>query len=150
MKGYLYTLLVTAVCGGFCSVFAQSGYEKYIKYVASVICVAVMITPLHKSNILDFTKYDYSQYDFSIAGIEKYENTLKLTEANAEEYISQSVFEEWGIKPSYTDIKIDWDKEPPILLGITVAVMKKDEANLLKIKDYLIKTFGQEVEVIAV
>lgn len=149
MKGYLYILLVTSVCGSICTVFVQGGYEKYIKYVASLVCVAIMIMPFRNGDFFELLEYDYKN-DFEITDINQYENTLNLTEEKAEDYISQVVFAEWGIKPSYTDIKIDWDSQPPVILGITVAVFKKDEMYLAEIKDYLSKTFGQGVEVIAV
>ena len=51
LNGYFYTLLVASVCGAICSMIAWGGFEKYIKYISSLVCVCLMILPLREIDL---------------------------------------------------------------------------------------------------
>ncbi len=150
MKGYFYTLLITAVCGAICVMLTWGGFEKYIRYIASLICVALIITPFRDIDVSDFGKSvtnDMSN-EISEKTSELYLLASDMTEKRAEDYISQIVFSQFGINTVYTDIKIDWDKEEPIIESIHVALKQEDMNNAESAKDYLMGVLGGEVTVV--
>ena len=51
MSGYFYVLLIASVCGAVCTVMVWGGFERYVKYIASLICVALIISPFRDFNI---------------------------------------------------------------------------------------------------
>lgn len=149
MNGYFYTLLVTSVCGAVCALLASGGYEKYIKYIASLICVLVMISPFRNIDIKDIT--DNASGGFSLPETSQsqlYKTSAEMTEERAETYINEIVFNKFGIKPLSTDIKIDWGKEEPIIENISVFLSKGDFSKSNEIKAYLYEVLGGEVDVI--
>lgn len=152
MNGYFYTLLVASVCGAICAMLATGGFEKYIKYIASLVCVCLMIMPLRE---IDVSGIADSETAFFESSADVPENKLctevyALTEARAEEYISQIVFSEFGIKAVYADIKIDWTSDEPIIESITLALPKGDYGAEEQVGEYLFRTLGGEVNIVEV
>ena len=148
MRGYFYALLLTSVLGAVSAILAYGGYEKYIKYIASLICVLLMISPLRNIDITNLLKEAENNISVAQTDNKLYENTLKLTESSAENYISQMVFDEFGIKPSYVNIQIEWDKEEPVIESITVCIPPDKINDKEKINDYLFRVLGGEVKII--
>ena len=150
MKGYFYTLLITAVCGSICVMLSWGGFEKYIRYIASLVCVALIITPFRNIDVSDIEEYAKGEIGNEITGntSELYSLASDMTEKRAEDYISQIVFSRFGINTVYTDIKIDWDKEEPVIESIYVALSQDDMTNAQSAKDYLTDVLGGEVTVV--
>ncbi len=150
MKGYFYTILIASVCGAICSMMAWGGFEKYTKYIASLVCVALIITPFRNidvSYILDTVNQEITaEIDASVP--ELYESASDMAEKRAEEYISQIVFSQFGINAVSTDIKIDWDEEEPIIESIHVALDSGDMDEAESAKEYLMRVLGGEVTVV--
>lgn len=148
MSQYFYALLITSVCGAVCALMAWGGFEKYIKYIASLICVLVMISPFRG---LDFTSIE-SIGEISVPEADSapalYKTAANLTETDTEEYISQIVFGKFGIKPTAVNINIDWEQEIPTIESIVVMLSKEDSGYSSQIKDYLFDVLGGEVTVI--
>lgn len=148
MNGYFYTLLVTSVCGTVCSMLAWGGFEKYIKYIAALICVSVMIFPLrslhfNSGEIENYVSMPQGEYDNLL-----YSTAESLTEENAKKYIAEIVLSKFGINTVTVNINIDWNREDPTITSISVAVPKTENVQLSEIKDYLIQALGGEVTVI--
>lgn len=149
MSGYFYTLLVTSVCGAVCAMLAYGGFEKYIKYIASLVCLVIMISP--------FREIDMSEIETAIpeteASEEEYGNSLyqtaaELTEQKVEVYISEIVFNKFGIKPIATDIKIDWTEEDAVIEEISVALSRSDMESADAVGKYLCDMLGGEVNIV--
>ncbi len=152
MNGYFYTLLVASVCGAVCSTLAWGGFEKYIKYIASLVCVCLMISPFRDIDIDSAIDFDEKLISVSAPETEGglYTIAYGMTETRTEEYISEIVFAKFGIKPVYADIKIDWATNEATITDISVALSKQDMAYADKTKAYLLDTLGGEVNIIEV
>ncbi len=149
MNGFFYTLLVTSVCGAVCTMLSGNGFEKYIKYIASLVCICVMLSPLKE---LDLSSMFDVDADIGIENTESpeglYPLAAEITEERAESYINDIVFSEFGIKPKATDIKIDWDSNEPMIENITVVFKKEDIHCKESAQDYLKNVLGGEVKII--
>ncbi len=149
MNGYFYTLLTASVCGVLCTMLAKGGFEKYIKYISALICAVIIITPLASIDISPLTDAVGEISDnLPSQPTDLYTLSGKMTEERAEEYISEAVFNKFGIKPIYSDIKIDWEPETAIVQKITVALASDDIGIAEEASGYLFGLLGGEVEII--
>lgn len=149
MKGYFYTLIITSVVGSVCAMLSSGGFEKYIKYIAALICALVILSPLTDIE-LDTEKLT-SEIILPENG--EYENGLlsisaEMTEQKTEDYISETVFSEFGIKPLYSIINIDWDADEPTVQSIKTALSSEDIRHSEDVGKYLRELLGGEVEII--
>lgn len=144
MKG----LLFASVCGAICAMLAGAGFEKYVKYIASLVCVCMMLAPLKGVMHADFDLpdhgdiggYEISADALSIAG--------QMAEENAEAYICEIVFGKFGIKEVSANIVIDWSEPNAVIQEITVAVPEEENGRIGEIRDFLVQTLGGEVNVV--
>ena len=151
MSGYFYTLLVASLCGSVCMMLAWGGFEKYLKYIASLVCVVLLIAPLREIDIsllsVDTPKIDSGESEQNEIGL----NALseQMTEERAEKYINELVFSKFGINPVSTDIKIDWGKSEGVIDSIDLILTKTDMAAAEEIEKYLFSVLGGEVRLFA-
>jgi hypothetical protein len=150
MSGYFYTLLVASVCGAVCMMLAWGGFEKYIKYIASLICVALLISPLREIDISSVVSdsLDYSQAESDSSMTDLYAISEQMTERTAEKYIRDIVFSEFGINAVSADIKIEWGKTEAVINGIDLVLSNDDMRQADAIEKYLFSVLGGEVSVI--
>lgn len=149
MNGYFYTLLTTSVCGVLCTMLARGGFEKYIKYISALICAVIIITPLTSIDISSFSDViDEAADGLPSQPTDLYALSEKMTEERTEEYISEIVFNKFGIKPIYSDIKIDWEPETAVVQKITVALPPDAIGIAEEASGYLYEVLGGEVEII--
>ena len=150
MSGYFYTLLVASVCGAVCMMLAWGGFEKYIKYIASLICVALLISPLREIDISSVVSdsLDYSQAESDSSMTDLYAISEQMTERTAEKYIRDIVFSEFGINAVSADIKIEWGKTEAVITNIDLVLTKNDMNRAEDIKKYLFSVLGGEVRLI--
>lgn len=150
MSGYFYTLLIASICGAVCMMLAWGGFEKYIKYIASLICVALLISPLRRIDIsgaLDGTlDSSYTENDSLVLDLDRVSE--QMTEQKAEKYITDLVFLEFGINAVSADIKIEWGKTEAVINGIDLVLSNDDMSQADAIEKYLFSVLGGEVSVI--
>ncbi len=149
MKGYFYTLIITSVVGSVCAMLANGGFEKYIKYIAALICALMILSPLKNPDV----DIESIINEDILPESETYENGLlsmsaEMTEQKTEEYISETVFSEFGIKPLYSIINIDWDADEPTVQSIKTALSSEDIRHSEDVGKYLRELLGGEVEII--
>ena len=149
MKGYFYALILTSVIGSVCAMLTSGGFEKYIKYIAALICALVILSPLKSikteigDNLAENLLPESVEYENGL-----YSMSAEITEQKTEEYISETVFSEFGIKPLYSIININWDVEEPTVESIKTALSKEDISRADEVENYLTTLFGGEVEII--
>ena len=150
MNGYFYTLLITSVCGGICALLAWGGFEKYIKYIAALICTVLVLSPFRDMDISDSAEDIMGEisvnYETSVQNM--YALAGEMTEEKTKQYISDLVFSESGIKPTCVNIKIDWNKNDPVIENITVTLNSVDFSRAAEVKEYLFSVLGGEVSVV--
>ncbi len=149
IKGYFYMLLVTSVCGSVCALISSGRFEKYIKYIVSLICVAVIVSPFRDIDIKGIAEKAEAEFSFA----ESSENLLyktsgEMTEERTQAYINEIILSEFGIKPIATHIEIDWGKEEPIIENIKVYLSSADYPQREEVENYLYTVLGGEVEII--
>lgn len=151
MSSYFQTLLAASVCGAVCTLLAD-GFEKYLKYVVSLICIVIIISPLKSIKLSDI---DYNGIpDTSLPSADGvpslYSLSCESAEKQAEEYLCEMLFAEFGIKAVYADIIIDWAKEEPTVEEIILALGSEHGEYAERVYGYFENMLGTGVKVIAV
>lgn len=146
---YFLTLLTASVCGAVCTLLAWGGFEKYVKYISSLICIVLLISPLKSISIPDFSKEAEKAIPDTEAALPSlYSLSSTAAEKNAEEYLKSIIFEKFGINAVYADIRIDWDKQEPTIEQIVIALEKSDMHFAEATKAHLSQTLGNGVTVV--
>ncbi|HBR31324.1 MAG: stage III sporulation protein AF [Eubacteriales bacterium] len=140
MKDYFVTLLTASLLGGIIAALVSgSSFEKYIKYIAGLVCVVIIIAPLKSFITAPFKlpdEYaDASVPDVSVTGADEVIGELTVSELDS--YIKDILFREFGIKVPLTDIKIDWADDCMIINEITVFIESKDGGHKDDVEKYL-------------
>ncbi|MBR6562899.1 MAG: hypothetical protein IKK70_03060 [Clostridia bacterium] len=150
MNGFFYTLLVTSVIGAVCTVMAWGGFEKYVRYIASLVCILLLLSPFRKIDETALADLRDGLTDSAISVGESELTIETLAEQKTEDCISELVFSEFGIKAVYTDIKIDWEEDSPVVESITVALNEYDMERAFLVRERLCRALGGEVTVVGV
>ena len=119
---------------------AGEGYEKYIKYVCALVCAVMLVSPLCGLDISAVLP----GAELSDTGTP---GELAVYENRASEYISETVYSEYGIKPLGVNIKIEWVGESPTVTHISLA-LPEGSGKADAIREYLAAEYGGEVEII--
>ena len=148
MKDYFLTLLTASVLGGVLAVLAGgSSYEKYIKYIASLVCVVIIMSPLKSFVSAPFKlpeEYTASGVsEVSVTGAD--EVIAAVTVSELDTYIKDILFIEFGINVPLTDIKIEWTEKHLIINEITVFLNNNDRSYLTDVKKYLSDTIDKSI-----
>lgn len=150
MKEYFFCILVASVIGSVCSILGGNRFEKYIKYIASLICLLIILIPFRKTDINEIIDNDNIQWEIQNQNNQADLNNLSqaMTEKRLKEYINEIVFNKFGINPSDINININWTEDECIIQEITVKLSKNNMKYSDDIKAHLEKNLGGEVEII--
>lgn len=148
MKDYFITLLTASVLGGITAILVSgSSYEKYIKYIAGLVCVVIILAPLKSFISAPFTlpdDYTVSQ-ESSVSATGADDVIADLTVSELDAYIKDILFSEFGIKVPITDIKIDWTDDCMVINEITVYLNSADNKYISEVKEYLADTIDKSI-----
>ncbi len=150
MKEYFFCILVASVIGSVCSILGSGGFEKYIKYIASLVCLLIILIPFRKTDINEIINNDSIQLEIQNQNSQADLDNLSqaMTEKRLKEYINEIVFNKFGINPLDINININWTENEGIIEEISVKLSKNNMKYSDDIKAHLEKNLGGEVEII--
>ena len=149
MESFFISLITASVIGALSSSLVCKTYEKYIKYIAALICTAIVISPLSGviSKIENLISDTESTSEHSENQTAQQANLLiaNKTEETAEEYVSNLVFSDLGIRTRSMDIEIESKGTEFSIKSVTATTA--GEAEIESLKTYLQKLFGQGTQI---
>lgn len=149
MESFFISLITASVIGALSSALVCKTYEKYIKYIAALICTAIVISPLSGviSKIENLISDTESTSEHSENQTAQQANLLiaNKTEETAEEYVSNLVFSDLGIRTRSMDIEIESKGTEFSIKSVTATTAS--EAEIESLKTYLQKLFGQGTKI---
>lgn len=150
MKEYFFCILVSSVIGSVCSMLGSGGFEKYIKYIASLVCLLIILIPFRKTDIKEIINDEKFQWEIQNDNSPSDLDNLSqsMTEKRLKEYINEIVFNKFGINPAGVNININWTEDEAIIQEISVKLSKSNIKDSDDIKAHLEKSLGGEVEII--
>ncbi len=121
LQGYFSMLLTASVLGALCAAFAGSSFEKYLRYLASLICILLVLAPFRSFDASDLFQTDFTSPDVSLPdGKPLAERAGEQAEDEICAWISQSLSEQIGITPKEVRIDIDWTADEPVIRSVAV------------------------------
>lgn len=142
LKSYFLCLIASSILSGaVCMAAEGSGFEKHIRYVCSLVCIVVTITPIVRLSIDMPELPAAAEYEVSDGG----DAVVAVAEENAREYISGLIMKKFGISCTGVCIDLYSEANSLIVTGLRVFIQSGDAAAVEK---YLEETIGGTVEVI--
>lgn len=129
LQGYFSMLLTASVLGALCAAFAGSAFEKYLRYLAALICILLVLAPFRSFDASGLLRTDFSGAEVSLP---EGKTLTELAGAHAESevcaWIAQSLSAQTGITAAEVRIDIDWTENEPVIRAVCL-VLPPEEAN---------------------
>lgn len=143
LQSYFSMLLTASVLGALCAAFAGSAFEKYLRYLAALICVLLVLAP--------FRSFDASRlFSMEVSGGEtslpegKTLSELAGEQAEGEicAYIAQCLSAETGITAADVRIDIDWTETQPTIRAVRLLLPIEEAHRAEEAAAWVEKTYG--------
>lgn len=140
MRDYFSALFVASLLGAVCTSLAGSKLEKYMRYLASLICILLIISPLRN------LKLPSSSLPEGTLSVPEGTTLSALAEEEAEKEIcraiSASISQGTGITPMSLCIDIDWNSSEPVIKALTVALRTEDLPHREDVSQWAEQSYG--------
>ncbi len=123
MKSYFTALLFSAVAGGIAAALVGKPYEKHLRYLAALICTAVIVAPivsLVPKIELSFPKGDSIE-------LSSCDLVAEQAAEDAEVALKNYIFSETGIKAGDVSIEIERVEGQLFLRGVRVKTLQSEQ-----------------------
>jgi hypothetical protein len=138
------------VLGGILAVLSSgSSFEKYIKYIASLVCVVIILAPLKSfiSGPFSLPESISTTAESTVSANASDEVLASVTKTRLDSYIKDILFNEFGINTPSTDIKIDWTDNCFVISKVTVYLNYKDRSRQSDVKNFLNDKIDKSISV---
>ncbi len=140
MRDYFAALFFASLLGAICTSLAGSKLEKYMRYLAALLCILLIISPLRD---LKLSTPSLPEEDLSVPQ----GNTLsELAQAEAEtdicKALSTALSAGTGITPASLRIDIDWNTTEPVIHTVSVALFSGDFSRKEEVEAWVANNYG--------
>lgn len=98
MRDYFFTIILASLIGGIVCAVSDSKFEKPIKYLVSLVCIVLILSPIRQAFIGDEDR-DVSLPDVSIDGTAGEEWIITETENMLKKTISEAIYSKFNFFP---------------------------------------------------
>ncbi len=149
MKNYFLTLFMAAVIGAAVAVVADGKFEKQTRYLISLICVLVIITPL-KNSVEVFKDLSFPLNNGEQSGQEQSDYGAWIVDRSVKELentVSQAITRKFGITVMMVQIVTYIEEGTTYVKKITVTLFPDQEAYAQSVGEYIEGLLYTETEV---
>lgn len=143
LQGYFSMLLTASVLGALCAAFVGSAFEKYLRYLAALICVLLVLAPFRSFDSSELFPGDLPDGE---ASLPEGKTLAELAGEQAENeicaYISQSLSAETGITAADVRIEIDWTESQPVIREVHLILPPEEAHRAEEAAAWVEKTYG--------
>lgn len=141
LQNYISTIFAASVLGAVCCAVAGSAFEKYVRYLASLICILLIIHPFKELSLPSWN--ESVSADVSAAD----GNTLDaLASSLAEEEICRAIASalsaETGITAAEVRIDIDWAEEQPLIYAVELTLPPEEADRAEEAAAWIEQSYG--------
>lgn len=127
MKQYLVVLLCGSLLGALCTAAAGARLEKYVRYLSSLLCILLIISPFKEFDL----KFTLEEESLPSAALPWEGDTLsslawEMAEKEICRGISSQLFGETGITPARISIDMDWTAQEPVVQAVRLVLSAQD------------------------
>ncbi len=149
LQGYFSAVLTASVLGALCVGFVGKPFEKYIKYLASLICILLILAPLRKIDVSSLFRGEAEQTEVSLPNAKPLQELAgQQAEQEICSQIAASLSGATGIFPTQVRIDIDWTEEEPVIRSVTLCLSEKDSERADEAKTWAESAFGVPITVL--
>lgn len=143
LQGYFSMLLTASVLGALCAAFVGSAFEKYLRYLAALICVLLVLAPFRSFDASELFRTDFSGAEASLPeGKTLSELAGEQAESEICAYIAQSLSAETGITAADVRIDIDWTENQPVIRAVRLILPPEEAHRTEEAAAWVEKTYG--------
>ncbi|MCH5183056.1 MAG: hypothetical protein J1E00_02680 [Oscillospiraceae bacterium] len=143
LQSYFSMLLTASVLGALCAAFVGSAFEKYLRYLAALICVLLVLAPFRSFDASHLFPADISGADVSLPdGKTLSELAGEQAESEICAYIAQCLSAETGITATDVRIDIDWTETQPVIRAVRLILPPEDAHRTEEAAAWVEKTYG--------
>ena len=143
LQSYFSMLLAASVLGAICAAFVGSTFEKYLRYLAALICILLVLAPFRSFDASELFRMDYSGAE---PPLPEGKTLSELAGAQAESeicaYIAQSLSAETGITASNVRIDIDWTENQPTIRAVRLILPPEEAHRTEEAAAWVERTYG--------
>ncbi len=142
MRDYFLCLFAASVISSVVGIIAcGSNFEKVLKYVCSVVCIALVVFPLTQIE-LEAEGFDISTASHDGADLSQIQ---KETEASFKSYVSELLSENFGIICTRVSIDLYSEQDEITVSSVTVYINGGDTK---AVEEYLEEKAGGDISVV--
>ena len=143
LQNYFSMLLTASVLGALCAAFAGSNFEKYLRYLAALICILLVLAPFRSFDATELLRTDLSGEELSLPEGKTLE---ELAGAYAESeicaWISQSLSAQTGITAADVCIEIDWTESQPVIRAVRLLLPPEEAGRAEEAAAWVTSAYG--------
>lgn len=140
---YFSMLLTASVLGAICSAFVGSAFEKYLRYLAALICVLLVLSPFRSFDASGLLPSGTSGEEvFLPEGKTLAERAGEQAESEICAWIAQSLSAETGITAEDVRIDIDWTENEPVIRAVRLILPPEEAYRAEEAAAWVEKTYG--------
>lgn len=140
MRDYFSTLLLASFMGAVCTSLAGGKLEKFVRYLASLLCILLIISPLRD---LELSPLSLKEQELSLP------EGAALSDLAAEEAekeicaaLSSAISAGTGITPASLCIDIDWNTREPVISSLSLALRSEDFPRREEVSGWVEASYG--------
>ena len=143
LQSYFSMLLAASVLGALCATFVGSTFEKYLRYLAALICILLVLAPFRSFDASRLFQTDFSDAEASLPeGKTLSELAGEQAESEICAYIAQCLSAETGITASDVRIDIDWTEDRPVIRAVRLILPPEENHRAEEAAAWVETTYG--------
>lgn len=143
LQSYFSMLLTASVLGALCAAFAGSAFEKYLRYLAALICILLVLSPFRSFDVSSLLQPGIPYADTSLPeGKTLAELAGTYAEAEICQWITASLSSETGITAADVRIDIDWTETEPVIRAVYLILPPEQAARAEEAAAWVTNTYG--------
>lgn len=143
LQNYFSMVLTASVLGALCAAFVGSAFEKYLRYLAALICVLLVLAPFRSFDASELFPTGFGSKEISLPeGKTLSELAGEQAESEICAYIAQCLSAETGITATDVRIDIDWTENQPVIRAVRLILKAEDAQRVEEAAAWVEKTYG--------
>lgn len=126
LGNYVSVIFTASVLGAVCAAVAGSAFEHYIRYIAALVCILLIVYP--------FRSFSFSVPEESIPmqeTVSQADSLQCLAGALAQEEISRviadALYAQTGITAASVRIDMEWTEKEAVITAVTLVLEQKEQ-----------------------
>lgn len=142
LQNYVSTVFAASILGAVCATAAGGAFEKYIRYLASLVCILLIVHPFRDLSFESLQTPDTEASAPAVSGETLESLASSLAEEEISRVIASALSAETGITGAAVCIDIDWTAEEPLIHEVMLILPPEEAERAEEAAAWVEKTYG--------